>query len=125
MIPGGSIQAIPIYCLPKNIYSMQDVHEQERPTGSGGHLIWRCGRLDTNKPLTAIFEPKIPSAQRLEIISKSLTVFLHSLDGGVITAHVWKDMNSQIVERNKAKQPPLFWEETQSMNGRRILLNRS
>lgn len=70
--------------------------------------------LDTNESLTAIFEPEVPSLQRLEIISETLMVFLRSLDDGIITADVWTNMNSQIVAREKAKQPPLSWEETQA-----------
>lgn len=70
--------------------------------------------LDTNESLTAVFEPEVPSLQRLEIISETLMVFLRSLDDGIITADVWTNMNAQIVAREKAKQPPLSWEETQA-----------
>lgn len=84
-------------------------HEQRAP-------LLACVReaLDTNESLTTIFEPEISSIQRLEIISETLTVFLRSLDDGIITADVWKNMDSQIVAREKAKQPPLSWEETQA-----------
>lgn len=70
--------------------------------------------LDTNESLTAVFEPEVPSLQRLEIISETLMVFLRSLDDGIITADVWTNMNAQIAAREKAKQPPLSWEETQA-----------
>lgn len=84
-------------------------HEERSP-------LLTCVRraLDTNESLTATFEPEVSSLQRLEIISETLMVFLRSLDDGIITADVWKSMNSQIVAREKAKQPPLSWEETQA-----------
>lgn len=84
-------------------------HEQRAPL-----LVCVREALDANESLTTIFEPEISSLQRLEIISETLTVFLRSLDDGIITADVWKNINSQIVAREKAKQPPLSWEETQA-----------
>lgn len=70
--------------------------------------------LDTNGSLTSIFEPEVSSLQRLEILSETLMVFLRSLNDGIITAEVWQNLNSQILAREKAKQPPLSWEETQA-----------
>lgn len=70
--------------------------------------------LDTNGPLTTVFEPEVSSLERLEILSETLMIFLRCLSDGIITADVWKSMNSQIVAREKAKQPHLTWEETQA-----------
>lgn len=70
--------------------------------------------LDTNGSLTTIFEPEISSLERLEILSETLMVFLRSLNDGIITADVWQNMNTQIIAREKSKQNPLSWEETQA-----------
>lgn len=70
--------------------------------------------LDTNGSFNTIFEPEVSSLQRLEVLSETLMVFLRSLSDGIITADVWQNMNSQMVAREKAKQPPLSWEETQA-----------
>ncbi|KAJ5664967.1 uncharacterized protein N7477_007415 [Penicillium maclennaniae] len=47
--------------------------------------------LDTNKSLSSIFAPEIPSLHRLEILSETLLVFLNSLSDGIVTASVWQD----------------------------------
>ena len=70
--------------------------------------------LDTNQPLTAAFPPEVPSLHRLEVLSETLQVFLHSLSDGIVTAEVWRNMEQQIITREKAKAPPLNWEETQA-----------
>ena len=70
--------------------------------------------LDTNQPLTAAFPPEVPSLHRLEVLSQTLQVFLHSLSDGIITVEVWRDMEQQMLAREKAKAPPLTWEETQA-----------
>lgn len=70
--------------------------------------------LDTNESLATIFPPEIPPLQRLEILSQTLLTFLNCLSDGIVTASVWKDMEQQMIAREKSKAPPRSWEETQA-----------
>lgn len=70
--------------------------------------------LDTNKSLSSIFEPEIPSLHRLEILSETLLTFLNSLRDGIVTASVWQEMEQHMLAREKSKAPPRTWEETQA-----------
>lgn len=70
--------------------------------------------LDTNEPLPSVFAPEIIPLQRLEILSQTLLTFLNSLSDGIVTASVWKDMEQQMIDREKSKAPPRSWEETQA-----------
>lgn len=70
--------------------------------------------LDTNQSLTNAFLPEVPSLHRLEVLCETLQVFLHSLSDGIVTAPVWRSMEQKILDREKAKAPPLSWEETQA-----------
>jgi phosphatidylinositol-bisphosphatase len=70
--------------------------------------------LDTNDSFASIFPPEIPSIQRLEVLSETLLTFLNSLKDGIVNASVWEDMEQQMIVREKAKSPPLNWEENQA-----------
>ncbi|OJJ48259.1 hypothetical protein ASPZODRAFT_150531 [Penicilliopsis zonata CBS 506.65] len=70
--------------------------------------------LDTNKSVTAVFPPEVPSLHRLEILCETLEAFLPSLSDGVVTASVWQEMDRQIIDREKSKTPPRSWEESQA-----------
>lgn len=70
--------------------------------------------LDTNKSLSSIFAPEIPTLHRLEILSEILLTFLNSLSDGIVTASVWQEMEQQMLAREKSKTPPRTWEETQA-----------
>ena len=70
--------------------------------------------LDTNKSLSSIFAPEIPSLHRLEILSETLLAFLNSLSDGIVTASVWQEMEQHMLAREKSKAPPRTWEETQA-----------
>ncbi|KAF7591265.1 hypothetical protein BBP40_001826 [Aspergillus hancockii] len=70
--------------------------------------------LDTNKPFNHVFPPEVSSLQRLEILSETLLVFLRSLKDGIVTTSVWRDLDQQILSREKTKAPPLSWEESQA-----------
>ncbi|KAJ6107269.1 hypothetical protein N7523_008592 [Penicillium sp. IBT 18751x] len=70
--------------------------------------------LDTNKSLSSIFAPEIPSLHRLEILSETLLAFLNSLSDGIVTASVWQEMEQHMLAREKQKAPPRTWEESQA-----------
>lgn len=70
--------------------------------------------LDTNKSLSSIFAPEVPSLHRLEILSGTLLTFLNSLSDGIVTASVWQNMEQQMITREKSKAPPRSWEEIQA-----------
>ncbi|KAI9929890.1 hypothetical protein ASPWEDRAFT_35108 [Aspergillus wentii DTO 134E9] len=70
--------------------------------------------LDTNASLNSIFPPEVPSLHRLEILSETLLEFLRYLSDGIVTAPVWEGLDQQLLAREKAKAPPLSWEETQA-----------
>ncbi|KAL4806120.1 Endonuclease/exonuclease/phosphatase [Aspergillus unguis] len=70
--------------------------------------------LDTNQAFSQIFAPEVSSLRRLEILGEVLVEFLRSLKDGIIPASVWQTLDQQIQTREKAKQPPLYWEDTQA-----------
>ncbi|KAL5337137.1 Endonuclease/exonuclease/phosphatase [Aspergillus crustosus] len=70
--------------------------------------------LDTNQSFSQVFRPEVSSLHRLEILSETLLSFLRSLKDGVISASVWQSLDQQIQAREKAKQPPLSWEDSQA-----------
>ncbi|KAL2812575.1 Endonuclease/exonuclease/phosphatase [Aspergillus granulosus] len=70
--------------------------------------------LDTNTDFSQSFAPEVSSMHRLEILSETLVSFLRSLKDGVIPASVWQDLDQQIQAREKAKQPPRSWEDSQA-----------
>lgn len=70
--------------------------------------------LDTNGSLSSIFAPEISSLHRLEIFAETLLTFLNSISDGIVTASVWQQMEQHMITREKAKSPPLPWEETQA-----------
>ncbi|GKZ30128.1 hypothetical protein AbraIFM66950_007907 [Aspergillus brasiliensis] len=79
------------------------------------HLLSRAREaLDTNKDFNSVFAPEVTSLQRLEILSETLLAFLGSLKDGIVTAAVWQDLDQQILTREKTKQPPLSWEDSQA-----------
>ncbi|KAL4870384.1 hypothetical protein BDV12DRAFT_61301 [Aspergillus spectabilis] len=70
--------------------------------------------LDTNQSFSQVFGPEVSSLHRLEILSETLISFLRSLKDGVISASVWQTLDQQIQAREKTKQPPLSWEDSQA-----------
>ncbi|KAL4817094.1 Endonuclease/exonuclease/phosphatase [Aspergillus spinulosporus] len=70
--------------------------------------------LDTNQPFSQVFAPEVSSLHRLEILSELLVAFLRSLKDGIISATVWGSLDQQIQAREKVKQPPLSWEDSQA-----------
>ncbi|KAJ5974709.1 hypothetical protein N7481_011919 [Penicillium waksmanii] len=70
--------------------------------------------LDSNGSFTAIFPPEVPSIHRLEVLAQTLLAFLNSLSDGIITAAVWQEMEQQMIAREKSKEMPRSWEETQA-----------
>ncbi|KAL6233863.1 hypothetical protein BDW75DRAFT_214123 [Aspergillus navahoensis] len=70
--------------------------------------------LDTNQAFSQVFAPEVSSLHRLEILGEVLVAFLRSLKDGVISATVWQSFDQQIQARERAKQPPLSWEESQA-----------
>lgn len=72
------------------------------------------GALDTNQAFSQIFAPEVSSLIRLEILGEILVAFLRSLKDGIIPAPVLQNLDQQIQAREKAKQPPLSWEDSQA-----------
>lgn len=72
------------------------------------------GALDTNQAFSQVFAPEVSSLNRLEILGEILVTFLRSLKDGIIPAPVWQNLDQQIQAREKAKQPPLPWEDSQA-----------
>ncbi|KAL4884107.1 Endonuclease/exonuclease/phosphatase [Aspergillus karnatakaensis] len=70
--------------------------------------------LDTNQSFNQAFGPEVSSLHRLEILSETLLSFLRSLKDGVISASVWQSLDQQLQAREKVKQPPLSWEDSQA-----------
>jgi hypothetical protein len=70
--------------------------------------------LDTNQPFSQVFAPEVSSLHRLEILSEVLVAFLRSLKDGIISATVWESLDQQIQARERVKQPPLSWEDSQA-----------
>ncbi|RAL02130.1 phosphatase family protein [Aspergillus ibericus CBS 121593] len=75
-----------------------------------------CAReaLDTNNDFSSVFAPEVTSLQRLEILSETLLAFLRSLKDGIVTGTVWQNLDQQILSRERAKSPPLSWEDSQA-----------
>ncbi|KKK25451.1 hypothetical protein ARAM_006341 [Aspergillus rambellii] len=70
--------------------------------------------LDSNKPFSDVFAPEVSSLHRLEILSETLVLFLRYLKDGVVSAAVWQNLDQQIQAREKTKQPPRSWEDSQA-----------
>ncbi|KAL4981164.1 Endonuclease/exonuclease/phosphatase [Aspergillus desertorum] len=70
--------------------------------------------LDTNQPFSRSFAPEVSSLHRLEILSEVLVAFLRSLKDGIISATLWRSLDQEIQARERAKQPPLSWEDSQA-----------
>ncbi|KAL4792371.1 Endonuclease/exonuclease/phosphatase [Aspergillus venezuelensis] len=70
--------------------------------------------IDTNQSFSQVFAPEVSSLHRLEILGEVLVAFLRSLKDGIISASVWQTLDQQIQAREKAKKPPLSWEDSQA-----------
>ncbi|KAL4938360.1 hypothetical protein BDV06DRAFT_201096 [Aspergillus oleicola] len=70
--------------------------------------------LDTNQAFSQVFAPEVSSLYRLEILGEVLVAFLRSLKDGIISASIWQILDQQIQAREKAKKPPLSWEDSQA-----------
>ncbi|KAL4933150.1 phosphatase family protein [Aspergillus undulatus] len=70
--------------------------------------------LDANQAFSEVFAPEVSSLQRLEILGEVFVSFLRSLKDGIISASVWQQLDQQIQAREKARQPPLSWEDSQA-----------
>ncbi|KAL4953084.1 Endonuclease/exonuclease/phosphatase [Aspergillus filifer] len=70
--------------------------------------------IDTNQSFSQVFAPEVSSLHRLEILGEVLVAFLRSLKDGIISASVWQTLEQQIQAREKAKKPPLSWEDSQA-----------
>ncbi|KAL4784606.1 Endonuclease/exonuclease/phosphatase [Aspergillus varians] len=70
--------------------------------------------LDTNQAFNQVFGPEMSSLHRLEILGETLVAFLRSMKDGIIPALVWQNLDQQIQARERAKQPPLSWEDSQA-----------
>jgi hypothetical protein len=59
--------------------------------------------LDTDTPFAQLFPPETGSLQRLEAVSETLVQFLHSLEDGIINEPLWQELDTGMLEREKAK----------------------
>jgi hypothetical protein len=60
--------------------------------------------LDCDTPFDQAFDPEMAPMQRLEILAEVLLQFLRSLQDGVITGGLWKQLEDGIQSREKARQ---------------------
>jgi hypothetical protein len=60
--------------------------------------------LDTDSPFAPAFDPATTGPERVELLARVLLTFLLSLTDGVITAELWKHLETSIASREKSKQ---------------------
>ncbi|KAF2008807.1 DNase I-like protein [Aaosphaeria arxii CBS 175.79] len=77
-------------------YFEDDVHEDT--------LAALYEALDCDTSFDAAFPGEVAAMQRLEIISEVLLQFLRSLEDGVVTESLWKDLEGGIVARERSRQ---------------------
>ncbi|GAM35007.1 hypothetical protein TCE0_015f02967 [Talaromyces pinophilus] len=70
--------------------------------------------LDTGASLSTIFPPELTSLGRLEILAETLVFFLQTLKDGIIKAEIWKNMEQQLLARERSKDPWRSPEDIQS-----------
>ena len=63
--------------------------------------------IDTGASLSSQFPPEVPARYRVELVSEILLSFLRSIQDGLVTEHLWRDLEQQILARQKAKRGPL------------------
>ena len=59
--------------------------------------------IDTGASLYLLLPPELPARHRVELLSETLLSFLHSLDDGLITQHLWNQLEQQILTNEKDK----------------------
>lgn len=60
--------------------------------------------LDTDTSFARLFTPELGSTQRLEALAETLLEFLKSLEDGVVPDSLWQELESRILETEKAKR---------------------
>ncbi|MCJ1371583.1 hypothetical protein MMC20_002802 [Loxospora ochrophaea] len=60
--------------------------------------------LDLDEPFKSAFAPEVDSLTRVEILSEVLLEFLRTLQDGVITEEIWRELEKAMIIREKAKQ---------------------
>ncbi|KAF2106751.1 Endonuclease/exonuclease/phosphatase [Lophiotrema nucula] len=60
--------------------------------------------LDCETPFEAAFDLESAPMQRLEILAEVLLVFLRSLEDGVVTEVMWRQLEEGLITREKSKQ---------------------
>ncbi|KAF2631310.1 DNase I-like protein [Macroventuria anomochaeta] len=75
----------------------EDEHEDE--------LAALYDALDTDAPFAPAFDPATPALERVELLSTVLLTFLSSLEDGVVTRDLWKQLEASIAKQERSKQP--------------------
>ncbi|KAI9842824.1 MAG: hypothetical protein M1838_002975 [Thelocarpon superellum] len=76
-----------------------------KDTGSRAtHRPYVHEALDTDQEPRALFPPEVPALERLELISEVLVSFLESLQDGVITESLWRELEQGLIAREKSKE---------------------
>lgn len=61
--------------------------------------------LDTDQPFGDLVPLEASALQRLEAFANTFMTFLESLEDGVVTANLWSQVESGLLDREKSKQP--------------------
>jgi hypothetical protein len=60
--------------------------------------------IDTNTPFNSHFPPELPALFRVELLSEALLGLLRSLDGGLIPASLWKELEELFLVQTKSNR---------------------
>ena len=60
--------------------------------------------LDTDTPLVSAFDSTTPAPERVELLATVLLTFLSSLEDGIVTASLWKQIEAKIASQEKSRQ---------------------
>lgn len=57
--------------------------------------------LDCDQPILESFSTDVPSQERLEAVTRTLVLFLESLEDGVVTEELWTNLEAYCIAREK------------------------
>lgn len=63
--------------------------------------------IDTGASFSSQFPPEVPARYRVELLSETLLSFLRSMQEGLVTEHLWRELERQILAREKARRGSL------------------
>ncbi|KAL0262149.1 hypothetical protein SLS55_003588 [Diplodia seriata] len=60
--------------------------------------------LDTDSPLERVFEPETSAVLRVECLAETMTLYLRSLEDGVVPAELWRKIEAGYEEQTRSKK---------------------